>query len=135
MASEEETVLLIGGSSFLGFHTAETLYYFYNIVSTYYHSDLPKFYPEFNWFQIDLSLPVKDLELNVEKLIEKMDVKYLVNFAGISSPLEAKQKKPVSDLINDKANAILAKVCGKQGVIPIFISTDHIFHVDSCPYT
>lgn len=135
LSSEEETILLIGGSSFLGFHTAETLYYFYNIVCTYHQSTSPRFYPEFNWYQVDLSQRVKELKISIKRLIEKTNAKFVINFAGITSPLEASQKKSLSDTVNKKANEIIAQTCGELGAIPIFISTDHVFHGDAGPYS
>ena len=134
MPSDEETLLLIGGSSFLGLHTAETLYYFFNIICTYNQSTTPKFFPEFNWYQLNFLQSTKDLKINFKRLIEKTGTKYLVNFAGISSPAEVKKKESMSETVNDKANEIIAKVCKELGVVPIFISSDHVFHGDNGPY-
>ena len=134
MPSDEETLLLIGGSSFLGLHTAETLYYFFNIICTYNQSTTPKFFPEFNWYQLNFLQSTIDLKINFKRLIEKTGTKYLVNIAGISSPAEVKKKESMSETVNDKANEIIAKVCKELGVVPIFISSDHVFHGDNGPY-
>src|SRR3970040_1750506 len=123
MPSDEKTILLLGGSSFLGLQTAETLYYFFDIICTYNQSSMPKFFPEFNWFQIDFLQSEKDLTMNLRRLLEKTGAKYVVNFVGISSPLEAKENKKISQPLNNHTNRLVAQICDKEHVVPIFISS------------
>ena len=135
IGQEENTVLLLGGSSFLGLQTAQTLFYYYNIICTYNQSIAPKFFPEFNWFQLNF-LENKDfIRLNLDRLIEKTTATYLVNFAGISSPLQSKNDTKKSLKINESINSTITEVCEETDTIPIFISSDHVFDGQNGPYS
>lgn len=132
--SDEIPILLLGGSSFLGLQTAETLFYFYDVYCTYNSSYAPKYYSEFNWFQVDfLDQDKSTFKRSIKRLIEKTGVKYVVNFAGISSPLDSKLM-PESKKINELANYTIAETCSELNAVPIFISSDHVFNGHKGPY-
>lgn len=135
MSVDEDTVLFLGGSSFLGLQTAQTLYYYFNIICTYNQSIAPKFFPEFNWFQLNFLENNDSLRLNLRRLIDKTNATFLINFTGVSSPLEAKIDRNKSKKVNDTANSIIAEICGDTDTIPIFISSDHVFNGLSGPYS
>ncbi len=135
MSDEEDTLLLLGGSSFLGMQTAQTLYYYFDIICTYNQSIAPKFFPEFNWFQLNFLENNDSFRLALRRLIDKTNATFLVNFAGVSSPLEAKNDTKKSKKINDTANSIIAEICGDTDTIPLFISSDHVFNGQDGPYS
>ena len=135
MSVDEDTVLLLGGSSFLGLQTAQTLFYNYDIICTYNQSIAPKFFPEFNWFQLDFLSKNDNIRLNLKRLIEKTNATFLVNFAGITTPLKAKSDPVVSKKLNESVNEIIANICAETDTIPIFISSDHVFNGEKGPYT
>ena len=135
MSDEENTVILLGGSSFLGLQTAQTLYYYFDIICTYHQSPCPKFFPEFNWFQINYLDEQEKIKKNLERLIERTTANYIVNFASISTPLEAKQKLDISKKVNENVNHIIAETSTETDTIPIFISSDHVFDGSKGPYS
>lgn len=135
MSDEENTVILLGGSSFLGLQTAQTLFYYFDIICTYYQSPCPKFFPEFNWFQINYLDEQEKIKKSLERLIERTTATYIVNFAGITTPLQAKQNPELSKKINEDINRIIAETCGETDTIPIFISSDHVFNGEKGPYS
>ena len=135
MSVDEDTILLLGGSSFLGLQTAQTLFYYFDIVCTYNQSIVPKFFPEFNWFQLNFSSKNESIKTNLKRLIEKTNTTFLVNFAGITTPLKAKNEQNLSQKINVLANQLIAQVCAETDTIPIFISTDHVFSGEEGPYS
>ena len=132
---EENTLLLLGGSSFLGLQTAQTLFYNYNIICTYNQSIAPKFFPEFNWLQLNFLENEDFIKLNLNRLIEKTTATYLVNFVGISSPLQSKIDSKKSLILNESINSVITKVCEETDTIPIFISSDHVFDGQNGPYS
>lgn len=134
MSEEEDTLLLLGGSSFLGLQTAQTLYYYFDIICTYNQSMAPRFFPEFNWYQLNFLENNQSIQLNLRRLIDKTNATFLINFASISTPLEAKKDQKKSKKINDSINSIIADICKDTDTIPIFISSDHVFSGKQGPY-
>ena len=135
MSDEESKVILLGGSSFLGLQSAQTLFYYFNIICTYNQSPCAKFYPEFDWFQINFLEEDNKIEKNLLRLIERTTANYIVNFAGISKPNDAKSNPKVSKKINESVNKIITKSCAETDTIPIFISSDHVFNGEEGPYS
>jgi dTDP-4-dehydrorhamnose reductase len=134
--SGDISILLLGGSSFLGLQTAQTLFYYFDITCTYFRSKAHIFFPEFNWFQVNFLEQNKEkLKASLERLIEKSNCKYLVNFVAVSSPLEAKNDRKTSKIINVDANKLIVEVCERLKIIPIFLSSDHVFNGENGPYS
>ena len=121
----DKSVLFLGGSSFSGLSSANMLDYFYDITLTYYKSQIPAYSPEFFWIYCDLSSI--QFELHLRKMIKHITPHFIVNFASVASPAEAKKFPSLSYQLNVIPNKIIIKICKEFDIYPILISTDHVF--------
>lgn len=129
----DRPIILLGGSGFIGLQTAQALFYYYNIYNSYFDSLAPSFYPEFVWSRLNF-LEFDTIEKNLTRYIKKSKAKFIINFAGISLPFEAKQNPKLSKKINVTVNEVIINICNKLEVFPIFISSDHVYSGNNGPY-
>ena len=129
----DTAILILGGSGFLGLQTAQTLFYFYDVNSSYKESIAPIFYPEYNWTRLNF-LESNLFEKNLLNIISRFDIKYVINFGAISSPMQTKESPIESYQVNVQSNKIITKICNEKKIFPIFISSDHVFNGLEGPY-
>lgn len=123
---EDLPVILLGGSSFIGLTTAQTLYYFYNFYCTYYQSQAPNYNPEFIWSRMNFA-DQRTFPSLLNNLIKKSNAKVLVNFVHITNHQLSSA--------NEIFNSTLIDLCNKHEIFLIFISSDQVFSGNNGPYS
>ena len=132
--NRDTPLVFLGGSSFVGLHVAQTLFYFYDIYCSYNKSQAPVFYPEFLWKKLDF-INQKLLRRELKRLLTKSKAKFVVNFVGDTVPNYTMNNSKSAFQLNVGANKTIIEVCNELEIFPILISSDKVFSGDDGPYS
>lgn len=122
-----DTILIIGGSGFLGGYFVKKLEKKYKIVSTF-HNNHPR-YSKAIWERLNLRSPNE-----IRKLLFFIKPNTLIHCAAISDVDFCEMNQSIAKDVNFYSTEILSSESQKLGARFLFISTDQVFSGADPPY-
>jgi len=127
---KKESILIIGGTGFLGGHLAlRATRYYYNVLATYNTTEAKKI-PGVKWLKMDITN--RD---NVQTIINKFSPGVIIHTAAITNVGTCARCREKARLVNIGGTENVASTARKSGCRLIFISTDFVFQGDKGSYS
>lgn len=122
-----DKLLITGVSGFLGWNLSNEASKRYKVYGTVHKNSVTS--DSISLYKCDITD-----EIQVDKLINKIQPDYIIHTAAISQPAECEKNALFSETINTTASINIAKICQRSSIPIIFTSSDMVFDGEDAPY-
>jgi dTDP-4-dehydrorhamnose reductase len=123
-----QTILITGGSGFLGGYLVKAAEKYFSVAATYFQNKPD--YPAIHWLQVDFSTSSE-----IKLLLHKIQPDIVIHNAAMTNVDLCEKEQAKTRLVNIQANELLAMESKKTGTRVLYISTDLVFDGDAPPYS